>query len=282
MTDLGYVSLPRLDVLVAESLEEALQAIEREPDRTVLAGGTHTIPSIVEGVNKTRKLLDVSGLKHLRFIRNDSSRVEVGALTTHAEVAEELGDGIPAFKSFLNCYSSPSVMNRATVGGSIMLRNCSEDLIPILLTLDAELVFQTVRGEERVTLQEFLDQNINQRALLTKVVFRSRRMCFFDKLWLGVSRIPIISVAVSFDGDDHLEPKVAVSHKSRDKPGRVHSVERFLQGRLLDRPTCTKAAEMVSQSIDPPDDVIAPAWYRREVAGVLIRRILERVASHED
>ncbi|MEM1937728.1 MAG: FAD binding domain-containing protein [Candidatus Caldarchaeum sp.] len=282
MTGLGYISLPRLDVVVADSLEQAVRTIDREPDRAVIAGGTYTIASIVEGVNKTRKLLDVSELKPLRFVRNDSSRVEVGALTTHAEVAEALGEVIPSFKSFLKCYSSPTVMNRATVGGSVMLRNSSEDLITILLTLDAELVFRTVRGEESMKLQDFLDQNINQRALLTKVVFRSRRTCFFDKLWLGVSRIPIISVAVSFDGDGHLEPKVAVSHKSRDKPGRVHSVERFLQGRLLDRPTCTKAAEMVSQSIDPPDDVIAPAWYRREVAGVLIRRILERVASHED
>ncbi|MEM1943552.1 MAG: FAD binding domain-containing protein [Candidatus Caldarchaeum sp.] len=278
MTDLGYVSLPRLDVFVAKSLEEALQTIDREPDRTVLAGGTYTIPSIVEGVNKTRKLLDVSGLKHLRFIRNDSSLVEVGALTTHAEVAEALRDSIPAFKSFLKCYSSPSVMNRATVGGSIMLRNCSEDLIPILLTLDAELVFQTVRGEERVALQEFLDQNINKRALLTKVVFRRRRKCFFEKLRLGVSRIPIISVAVSLDE----EPRVAVSHKSRNKPGRVHSVEKFLQGRFLDKPTYTQAGDMVSQSIGPSDDVIAPAWYRRMVAGVLLRRILERVAGHED
>lgn len=275
MTELGYLGLPNLDVAVARSVEDAVRMIERE-GYTVMAGGTYLLSSITMGVNKARKLLDISNLDDLSFIRESPDIVEAGALTTHNQLVEKLGDRIPALKSFWRCYSSPVVSNRATLGGSIMLKNCSEDIIPIMLALDAELVFQTGRGEQRSQLHEFLQQRSTQPMLLKSVVFAKKPNCMFEKLWLGVSRIPIMSVALSFvQQDGRLEEvRVAVSHHSLNLPNRVYPVERFLQGRTLDRQTAVKASQLMAQSINPSHDVVAPAWYRREAAGVLLGRLL--------
>jgi len=275
MTALGYLHLPRINVKIAASIEDALRLLDEDSSHDILAGGTYTIPSIIEGFNKQRKFIDISRLGELRYIRETGERVSVGALTKQRELAEKLGEEIPAFSAFLRNYSAPSVANLATVGGSIMLSSCSEDLIPILLTLDAELTFRTGKDEKKIPLNKFIESNIRERMLLTEISFKKSGKCFFSKLWLGVSRIPLISVAVNID--DVTMPRVAVSHFDGDRPGRAYSVEYYLRGKPLNVDTVKKAAEMLSESINPSSDVLASSWYRRDVAGVLLERILKEV-----
>jgi CO/xanthine dehydrogenase FAD-binding subunit len=54
-------------------------------------------------------------------------------------------------------------------------------------------------------------------------------------------------------------------------------VERVLEGQSLDAGTIARAAQVAAEGIDPPTDPIATGWYRKEVAGVHLRRLLERM-----
>jgi CO/xanthine dehydrogenase FAD-binding subunit len=60
-------------------------------------------------------------------------------------------------------------------------------------------------------------------------------------------------------------------------PLRAQGVERVLEGQSLDAATIARAAEVAAEGIEPPTDPIATGWYRREVAGVHLRRLLERM-----
>jgi len=61
-------------------------------------------------------------------------------------------------------------------------------------------------------------------------------------------------------------------------PLQASAVERVLDGQSLDAPTIARAAEVAVEGLDPPTDALASAWYRREVAGVHLKRLLERMA----
>ncbi|MEM4416194.1 MAG: FAD binding domain-containing protein, partial [Candidatus Caldarchaeum sp.] len=219
-------------------------------------------------------------IRELAQLREENGKAVVGALVTHAELSKLLGRKIPALKTFWKTYSAPTVANLATIGGSVMLRKSSEDLIPILLVLDAELRFLTSDRESRVKLCDFMEEKASSKKLLTAVSFEQSGSCYFEKLWLGVSRIPIVSVALNVRVGERVElAKVAVSHKDGDIPNRVYAVERFLEGRVLDDSTVEKAVHQLSQSINPSSDIIAPAWYRREAAAVLFKRLLKQAAG---
>jgi CO/xanthine dehydrogenase FAD-binding subunit len=60
-------------------------------------------------------------------------------------------------------------------------------------------------------------------------------------------------------------------------PLRATAVERVLEGQALDAATIARAAAVAAEGLDPPTDPIATGWYRREVAGVHLRRLLERM-----
>lgn len=270
---IGYLNIPRLDIAVAENVDEALNLLEAEPAREILAAGTEIITALTMATKKTRKFVDITRIEQLREIRTENGRVSAGALVTHHELASALKKSVPAFENFLASYSSPAVSYRATVGGSVILRRASEDLLPILLAMDAELVFATREGEKKISLHDFLIKDMVEKALLKSVIFSMSSWCFFEKLWMGVSRYPLISVAVAMrDGF----VRVAVSHRDMNTPGRVLSVEKFLENKPLTGETLAKAAQLLSDSINPVDDVLASSWYRRKVAGVLFRRLLEQ------
>ncbi|MEM4302427.1 MAG: FAD binding domain-containing protein [Candidatus Caldarchaeum sp.] len=278
--ELGYLRLPRIQVHVAKTVEEALKLLEQDGERGILAGGTYTVSALAEGKTKLRKFVDISRIRELAQLREENGKAVVGALVTHAELSKLLGRKIPALKTFWKTYSAPTVANLATIGGSVMLRKSSEDLIPILLVLDAELRFLTSDRESRVKLCDFMEEKASSKKLLTAVSFEQSGSCYFEKLWLGVSRIPIVSVALNVRVGERVElAKVAVSHKDGDIPNRVYAVERFLEGRVLDDSTVEKAVHQLSQSINPSSDIIAPAWYRREAAAVLFKRLLKQAAG---
>ncbi|MEM4281415.1 MAG: FAD binding domain-containing protein [Candidatus Caldarchaeum sp.] len=278
--ELGYLRLPRIQVHVAKTVEEGLKLLEQDGERGILAGGTYTVSALAEGKTKLRKFVDISRIRELAQLREENGKAVVGALVTHAELSKLLGRKIPALKTFWKTYSAPTVANLATIGGSVMLRKSSEDLIPILLVLDAELRFLTSDRESRVKLCDFMEEKASSKKLLTAVSFEQSGSCYFEKLWLGVSRIPIVSVALNVRVGERVElAKVAVSHKDGDIPNRVYAVERFLEGRVLDDSTVEKAVHQLSQSINPSSDIIAPAWYRREAAAVLFKRLLKQAAG---
>jgi CO/xanthine dehydrogenase FAD-binding subunit len=61
-------------------------------------------------------------------------------------------------------------------------------------------------------------------------------------------------------------------------PLRASAVERVLEGQSIDAATIARAAQLATDGLDPPTDGLASAWYRREVAGTHLKRLLERMA----
>jgi CO/xanthine dehydrogenase FAD-binding subunit len=55
---------------------------------------------------------------------------------------------------------------------------------------------------------------------------------------------------------------------------RARAAERALEGHALDAPTITAAAAVVIEGTSPADDALGSSWYRREIAGVYLRRLL--------
>jgi CO/xanthine dehydrogenase FAD-binding subunit len=55
---------------------------------------------------------------------------------------------------------------------------------------------------------------------------------------------------------------------------RARAAERVLEGRSLDAATIGAAASAVTEGTSPFDNALGSAWYRREIAGVHLRRLL--------
>jgi CO/xanthine dehydrogenase FAD-binding subunit len=55
---------------------------------------------------------------------------------------------------------------------------------------------------------------------------------------------------------------------------RARAAERALEGRSLDDAAISAAAAAAAEGVSPTDNALGSAWYRREIVGVHLRRLL--------
>src|SRR4051794_29362857 len=95
----------------ATSLKDAEALLARMPDAKLLAGGHTLIPAMKLRLANPAALIDISRLPELSFVRRESDRLEIGAGTTHADVASSnaVREVIPALAQLAEEIGDPAV-----------------------------------------------------------------------------------------------------------------------------------------------------------------------------
>ena len=101
----------------------AIQALAKEPQAHLLAGGTNLIDLIKMGVVRPERLVDINPLP-MKAIEKTAQGLHIGALATNSEVADHPAvlENYPLLSLAINAGASPQLRNMATVGGNMMQR----------------------------------------------------------------------------------------------------------------------------------------------------------------
>ncbi len=149
--------MQEIEFLAAATLDDLFRLLAETGGR-VIAGGTDAIVQMQRGVFPAQTLIDVSRITGLRFIREDSGRIHIGALTTYADVlaSHVLHDAAPALVQAAATVGAPQTRARGTIGGNIGNASPAGDLLPPLLALDAAVTLTSAAGERVLPLDELL------------------------------------------------------------------------------------------------------------------------------
>ena len=71
----------------AGSIADAVRLLSENPDAKLLAGGHSLIPLMRFRLARPEVVIDIGGIDGLRGIRISDGTINIGALTTHAEIA---------------------------------------------------------------------------------------------------------------------------------------------------------------------------------------------------
>jgi len=233
-------------------------------------------------------LVDLSGLRELRYVKREDGNIRIGALTTIADLEAQptntawgriLSDAVGKF-------GSPNIRTVATVGGNICAASSSEDLIPVFLVLDAKV--RTIRksGTREMSLHEFLVEKrrtaLHGDEILAEVSFPEpgdHAACSFQKLGMrNTLIIALVSVAAFLETDEARSKitcaRVALNRLKGKIPQRTEPVEKELLGQRLEVQTINTAVRRLGEELALTSDYRASADYRCEAAKVLFRRAL--------
>lgn len=284
--------LPEFDLLMPETLPEALDLLDSGAPRVVpLAGGTNLIVDLRDRRRHAQVLMDVSRLKELQGIRRDNGYIVVGGGTTIAELLTDplvTEHGAP-LRDAAKVFAGPMVRNRATVAGNLVDASPAADTAPPLLVLDAEIELVSKTGTRRVPLDEFLvgvRETLRQPTeLLLGVrwpVPPSDSAAAFYKTGLRkADAITVLSVALKIECDKQKrcrKARIALGAVA-PRPIRAYAAEELLNGQTLAPRLLAQAAGMAAEAARPIDDIRGSAAYRRRVVEVLVRRLLVRAAG---
>ena len=103
------------------------------------------------------RVLNLWGLDELRGIAVRGDSLELGPLTTYAELRRSPAcrGHVPALVDAAATIGAAQIQNRGTIGGNVMNASPAGDTLPVLLALDAVLVLGGATGEREVAAIDF-------------------------------------------------------------------------------------------------------------------------------
>jgi len=264
----------------ADSVDEAIQALAREPDAKLLAGGHSLLPLMKLRLARPSLLVDISRLSDAKYIREDGDAVAIGALTRHHDVAssEVLQELCPIVSYAAGEIGDPQVRHVGTIGGSVAHADPASDMPTVLVALGAEMVVQGPGGVRNVAAGEFFkglfEPDLATDEVLTelrvpKTAGRGWSYLKFHRRAQDWALVGVAALAQNGSG-----PSIALTNMA-DRPVRATGVEEELVGGADPASASQRAAEGTS----PPSDAFASAEYRQELVKVLVRRALEEAQS---
>ncbi len=266
---------------------EALSLIMDPNDKNVpLAGGT-TLALNPRGVDGIVDLADLG----LSYIQPSGGSLKIGATTVLREIqrsepVRQFAGGMLS-ESAKN-YLTALIRNRATIGGILAAGNFWADIATVLVTLNASLkIIQASNGsgagkrpsELVVSVEDFIQKG--PRKTLAGGILKELEIpscpaggvCSYNRLAKVETDISILSAAamVTMSGKTVQSARVAVSTGA--KPVRLRSIEDNARGKSP--AALADLASAAARAIPAESDIRASAEYRREVAAVLVRRLIQ-------
>ena len=237
-----------------ETLDEALRLVNRQDVRTaVIGGGTSLAASAADDLDEMVDLQQ-TGLDN---IDEEDGLLNAGATVRLQDLADFIGT--PALLRQACYFEGPNtIRNAATLGGVIASADGESELLAALLVYQAQLVIQNGQGRQELSLATFFHDKdpLLQGAIITEMRLPTGGRSAAARVARTPADRPIVAAA-----------------------GRVSP-----RGKLFialcgcgERPALVDPAAL--DDLPYPADFRGSSAYRREMAGILVRRVREELGA---
>jgi len=124
------------------TLSEAVALLATDDECRPMSGGMTLLPTMKQRLASPKMIVDLAALPGLTGITVDGGSVTIGAMTTHAAVADSaaIRAVIPALGTLAGLIGDPQVRHRGTIGGSVANADPAADYPAAVLGLGATIV----------------------------------------------------------------------------------------------------------------------------------------------
>lgn len=251
------------------TLAEAASAMRE--GSAFLGGGTMVVRGLnfaTPAYNRIIRSTDAA----LQEVRSEGDGVRIGAGTTMSHLMQ--ASGAEFLRPVARSIGGPALRNMATAGGNLFVRSPYGDLGVAFLALDARVEMSDGRT---LAIEDFYAQRNGLRGLVSAIIvprpaqgaFRFRKVTRTKPKGAAVMAIAA-HVPV---GGRNSGARICFGAMGTT-PLRSKDAEAALESGSLDAQSVQRACDICCNGLDPQDDALASAWYRRAVAPVHLRRLL--------
>jgi CO/xanthine dehydrogenase FAD-binding subunit len=232
------------------------------------------------------RLIDISRIAELSFIRADADAISIGATTRQCLLERDMliATKLPLLAHAVPFIGHAATRARGTVGGSLANADPAAELPLIAVTLDAALEYRVGGRTEKIAARDFyigpMTTTLPGNAVLTSVrfpVWSGTVGIGFHEVNARRSDFAFVAAAaqVELDGGGKCKRIAIGVGAATDFPIRLTDAEQKLTGSTLDATAVKNAIVEALTDIVPLSDLHASAEYRRRVAANLAVRAVD-------
>jgi carbon-monoxide dehydrogenase medium subunit len=264
----------------ARSVEEAVGLLGENADARLLAGGQSLIATLNMRLSAPSLLIDINGIGGIAGIVLKDGKVEIGALTRHAQAerSDAIAKHAPLLARAIPHIGHVAIRNRGTLGGSIAFADPAAELPACLLALDGEVEATGPKGRRSIKAQDFF-KGLFETALGPQDVLTAIRVpaatkdtrVGFAELARRHGDYAMVGLAASARADGKGLADVRLAFFGVGATAlRTKKSEAALAGGNVE-------AAVAALDLDPPDDLQATGATKKHLAGVLLRRVAKQL-----
>jgi carbon-monoxide dehydrogenase medium subunit len=252
----------------------------------VIAGGQSLNLMMKQGVLTPEVIIDIKGISELDYMKFDEKTgLKIGALTTHRTIerSKVVEKNYPVLVEMENNVSSVETRNWGTLAGNFCHGDPGGDPAPVLVALNANVKMASAKGERDALADGFTlgfyETVLGHDEIVTEIQIPSipaNTGVYYTKYSQIVGDFALASAAVSITLDNKKETCTdcrVVLGSVASCAMRSKKAEEVLKGKKITEDLLAKAGQAASEECDPTDSVEASAAYKRELVGVLVKRV---------
>ncbi len=283
------VDMRRFTYMIPKSLDEAISMHVAHGERAkYIAGGTDILIKIKERKAAPDYLIS---LKHILgpdrpLFSQETGELYIGAFVTHRriETSKTVRTRYPILHDAVKNIGSVQIRNVATIGGNLVNAVPSADGAIPLIALDAEIRIHGPKGRRSMDLLHFFlgpgQCDLETGEILTEIlippVLPRTGSAYLKFGRRQAMELPLLGVGVVLSLEEDFKTccraRIALG-VAAPTPMRAIQAEAFLNGKPVDEKTLEEAGKIAAEESRVRDSIRGVAWYRREMVGVLVKRM---------
>ena len=275
-----------MEYILPQSVDEALSILNAKPNSAVFAGATDLIPQIRGGRPEPGLLVDLKNIPSLVDIGFSNKTWKIGAATPVARIKNnsKLTKDFPGLSEASGLIGSDQIQNRASLGGNLCTASPGADTVPSLMVNEALVLIASKTGSRTIPVTEVITgpgtTSLASGDFIIEFLLEQPPSRTSDAYERFIPRtemdIAVVDAAarVSLDEKGYCqEAKIAIG-AAAPTVIRVPVAEKILHGKKINDQLLAEVMEAASTACNPINDKRGTVEYRRQVAGVLAKRVI--------
>jgi carbon-monoxide dehydrogenase medium subunit len=275
-----------MEYSLPQSVDEALSILNSESNATVFAGATDLIPQLRGGRAEPRLLVDLKKIPSLMNLSFSNGTWKIGAATPVVTINKnvKLTNKFPGLSEASGLIGSDQIQTRASLGGNLCTASPGADTVPSLIVNDALVVIASNDGSRTIPVADVITGpgsiSLGPGEFIIEFILQQPPPRTSDAYERFIPRtemdIAVVDAAarVSLDERGHCqEAKIAIG-AAAPTVIRVPAAERIIKGKKINDEILAEVMIEASKACRPVNDKRGTIEYRRQVAGVLAKRVI--------
>jgi aerobic carbon-monoxide dehydrogenase medium subunit len=273
-----------------KTLKEVQQDLKQfGSDAKLIAGGTALMIMMKQRLVHPGCLISLRSVRGLNGIAEKNGGIAIGGATTHRAVENSaiVKRRLPLLAETYHHVATVRVRNMATVGGGLAHADPNQDPPPTLIALGATIKAASADASRTIPVEDFFtdyyETVLKPDEIITELyvprVPANSGAAFLKFLPRTADDYATVSAAavVTLDKSKKNFAEVRIALGSVGTTAiRARDAEAVLRGQPVKVEALVEAGEKAKQAVDPISDFRGSAAYKKEMAGVFVRRALTK------
>lgn len=275
--------------LAPGNLDEAVSLHQSYGERAkYIAGGTDVLVKIKEGKLAPDYLISLKDIldQERPYLNHETGELFIGAFLTHRAIEKSsiVQLNYPILHDAVKNIGSVQIRNVATIGGNLVNAVPSADGAIPLIALDGRANIYGTKGRRSVDLRRFFlgpgQCDLERGEILLEIVIPPLLPrtggAYIKHGRREAMELPMLGAGTLLS----LEEDMATCARARiclgvaaPTPLRCLEAEKYLTGKAVTEETLAETGRIAGEESKVRDSIRGLAWYRREMVGVLVKRM---------